>query len=49
LSTRQPIKSLRFGEASDLLGKAKDNAVRFVSEIKDFDRSRKHCQADRAD
>ena len=43
------IRSLSFGEAADLLGNAKDNAVQFVGQIKDFNRSREKCESDRKD
>ena len=41
------VKSLRIGEAGDLLGNVKDDTVRFFDQAKRFNVSRKHCRADR--
>jgi hypothetical protein len=41
------VKGLRLGEASDLLGQAKDDTVRFFNQAKHFNQSRKRCNTDR--
>ena len=41
------VKGLRFGEAADLLGEAKDNASQLVRQAQKFNVSRKTCSADR--
>jgi hypothetical protein len=41
------VKGLHLGEASDLLGQAKDDAVHFFDQAKRFNASRKRCNTDR--
>jgi len=42
------VKGLRLGEAADLLGNAKDQAVEFFGQAKKFNTSRKRCKDDRS-
>lgn len=42
------VKGLHFGEAGDLLGRARKNASSFFHQVGKFNTSRKSCKEDRA-